>query len=117
MPDSRKVFEKLKQLCSAVDDSVMPFCESAAVVLGEKLRADADASDIRLLTAAAAVAYCNYVLFNNIPEGEISYFKAGDITVRKGSSSQSDAVIRFRDTALSEAAPLFCDDDFVFRVV
>ena len=117
MPDAKTVFEKVKQLSPDVTDAVMPFCESAAAVLNGKLRQGVDASDIRLLTAAAAVALCDYIIFHNLSAGDVNYFKAGDITVKKGSGKLPDIAVRFRDMALSEAASLLCDDNFEFRTV
>ncbi len=117
MPDVISVFEKVKQLFPAVDDAVMPFCESASAVIGAKLRSGADASDILLLTAAAAVAYCDYIAANSISDSDVSYFRAGDITVRKGTSGVLDSAISFRNAALANASALLADSDFDFRVV
>lgn len=117
MPDAKTVFEKVKQLSPSVTDDVMPFCETAAAVLNGRIRQGVDASDIRLLTAAAAVALCDYIVFHNLSDGEVNYFKAGDITVKKGSGKLPGSAVIFRDMALAEAASLICDNDFDFRTV
>ncbi len=117
MLEAKTVFEKVKQLSPDVTDAVMPFCETAAAVLNGKIRQDVDASDIRLLTAAAAVALCDYIIFHNLSDGDVNYFKAGDITVKKGSGKLPDAAVSFRDIALADAAPLIYNNDFEFRTV
>lgn len=117
MLDAESVFKKVAQLCPDADEAVMPFCEIAAAIISGKMRADVDASDVRLLTAAASVAYCNYLLMSGVCESDIHSFKAGDITVTKGAGSVADAAVRLRDIALADAAELLCDNDFDFRTV
>ena len=117
MIDVNAVFEKVKQLYPDATEAVVPFCETAAAVISGKIRSTADASDVRLLTAAASVALCDYLIFHNLSAGDVSYFKAGDITVRKGSADLPGAAVNFRDKALSDAASLLCDNDFDFRTV
>ncbi len=117
MLDAQSVFEKVKQLFPSADESLLPFCEGAAAVLNTKLRRNVDASDVLLLTAAAAVAYCDYVSANSMNDGDISYFRAGDITVRKGAAGAVESAISFRNTALANVSALLADNDFDFRAV
>lgn len=117
MADTASVFERVKQLFSVSDESVMPFCENAAAVINGKIRSDIDASDIRLLTAAAAVAFADYLFAGSMNSDDVSYFRAGDITVRKGSDGTLAAAERFRERALADAAPLMNGQGFEFRAV
>lgn len=114
------VFERLSSMIEidkGEKSRLMPFCETAAAVIGAKTRADADKSDVRLLTAAAALAYGRYMLLRGASDGNIESFKAGDVTVSYGNSSAGQSIDSFVKAALADAADLFSDDDFVFGVL
>lgn len=117
MLDGKTVFEKVCEISGCTDDALMPFCENAAAVIDGKMRADVNASDIRLLTAAAAVAYSSYLLVQNIAESDIGTIKAGDISVTKNGSSAIAYAENFRKAALADAADLLTDSEFVFGTV
>lgn len=117
MLDGKTVFEKVCEITGDTDDALMPFCENAAAVINGKMRTDVNASDIRLLTAAASVAYSDYLLVQNVVDGDIGSVKAGDITVSRNSSSVYDFARNFREKALADAAGLLIDCEFIFRTV
>ena len=117
MTDTASVFERVRQLFAVADEAVMPFCENAAAVINGKIRADVDASDVRLLTAAAAVAFADYLCAGIMSTEDVSYFRAGDITVRKSDSTALDAAESFRKRALADAAELLIPEGFHFRTV
>lgn len=117
MLTAQTVFEKVSEIFADTDDSLLPFCEQAAAVINSKMRAGVDASDIRLLTAAAAIALDEYSAMQNVSDGDVSSFKAGDVTVSKGNASARDAAENFRKNALIQAADLLADSHFVFRTV
>ncbi len=118
MLTAQAVFEKLT-LITDTDQSeqaeLLPFCESAAAVINSKMRTDADASDIRLLMAAAALAYSRYLLINNAADSNITSFKAGDLSVTKAAGDSSDSVHSFALAALEDAKDLLEDTSFFFR--
>lgn len=98
-------------------NALFPFCETAAAVINSKTRSDADASDIRLVMAAAAMAYSRYLLLKNADEGNISSVKAGDITISKGSEDASVSAASFASSAIEDAKDLLVDTAFVFSVM
>lgn len=117
MLDGKTVFEKVCEITGSTDDALMPFCENAAAVINGKMRPNVNASDIRLLTAAASVAYSDYLLVLNVIDGDIGSIKAGDITVSRNGSSASAFAENFRTKALADAADLLIDSEFSFRTV
>lgn len=117
MLTAQTVFERVSEIFTDTDDSLLPFCEQAAAVVNSKMRAGVDASDIRLLTAAAAIALDAYSAVQNISDGDISSFKAGDVTVSKGNTSARNMAENFRKNALVQAADLLTDSHFVFGTV
>ncbi len=117
MLDGKTVFEKVCEITGNTDDALMPFCENAAAIINGKMRSDVNASDIRLLTAAASVAYCDYLLVQNVIDGDIGSVKAGDITVSRNGNSVSAFAENFRKKALADAADLLIDSEFSFRTV
>lgn len=117
MLDGKTVFEKVCEIIGSTDDAIMPFCENAAAVISGKMRPDVNASDIRLLTAAASVAYSDYLLVQNVIDGDIGSIRAGDITVSRNGNSASAFAENFRTKALTDAADLLIDSEFSFRTV
>lgn len=117
MTDAVSVFERVKQLFPSADEAAMPFCENASAVINGKIRADVDASDVRLLTAAAAAAFADFLLATNMNGDDVSYFRAGDVTVRKGASAAFEAAESFRKRAFADASELLIADGFDFRAV
>lgn len=121
MLDSQTVFIKLCQLIECFDEDeqalYIPFCETAAAVISENIRADADASDIRLVTAAATLAYNRYLSAKNAADCEVSSVRAGDITITSDVAKTSDAADKMLTAAFIDAAPLLRDTQFIFRTV
>ena len=117
MFDGKTVFEKVCEISGCTDDALMPFCENAAAVINGKMRSDANASDIRLLTAAASVAYCDYLMVLNIAESDIGSIKAGDVSVTKNGSSAIAYAENLRKKALADVADLLIDSEFIFGTV
>ncbi len=120
MLTAQAVFEKLTQITDtdiSEKEALLPFCQSAAAVINSKMRADADASDIRLLMAASALAYSRYLLIKNAEEGNITAFKAGDISVSKGNGDASGSIHSFALAAFEDAKDLLTDTAFIFRAL
>ncbi len=120
MLDAQAVFCRLVSMieCFEDDESIMrPYCESAAAVINSRKRADADASDIRLVTAAAAIAYCRYLTAKSAADGDIGSIKAGDITISGSGVNAVDTAERMMNAAIEDAIPLLADTQFSFGVV
>ncbi len=119
MLDSQMVFCRLVSMieCFEDEESIMgPYCESAAAVINSRKRADADASDIRLVTAAAAIAYCRYLTAKSAADGDIGSIKAGDITISGSGVNAVDTAERMMNAAIEDAIPLLADTQFAFGV-
>jgi hypothetical protein len=120
MLDCQAVFSRLCQLieCSEAEQTLyMPYCETAAAVISENIRADADASDIRLVTVGAIMAYNRYLTANNASDCELGSVRAGDITISTDGKKTAEAAHRMLTSALIDAAPLLKDNGFMFRTV
>lgn len=120
MLDSQTVFCRLVSMteCFEDDEVIMrPYCESAAAVINSGKKADADASDIRLVTAAAAIAYCRYLTAKNAADGDIGSIRAGDITISGNGVNAVDTAERMMNAAIQDALPLLVDTRFSFGVV
>jgi hypothetical protein len=94
----------------------LPLCRAAADELRERLKDGADPDDPRLSRAAAGVAYYRFLLRQNAPNADVTYFKAGDVTVHRGASPELRGA-QIRDELLEPALPLLRDERFVFRAV
>ncbi len=120
MLDSHTVFSRLISMIEFFEDDesiVGPYCESAAAVINGRKRADADASDIRLVTAAAAIAYCRYLTAKYAADGDVGSIRAGDITISGSIKNAVDTAERMMNSAVEDAIPLLKDTQFSFGVV
>ena len=120
MLDGHKVYCRLVQMIECFEDEehiYLPYCETAAAVINSKIRADADASDIRLVTAAAAMAYCRHLVTKSVSDGDIDSVKAGDITISANSEKAVKSAEQMMQSALLDAAQLLIDTQFIFGTV
>lgn len=114
------VFSQVSRMAmpdSNTEDNMSYFCRSAIATISEKVKPDADTSDIRLVMAAAALAYCRYIQAANIEDAEITSMKAGDVTVSKNAGDTLAAAQKFADNAIMDAQELFTDTSFAFAVI
>lgn len=114
------VFEQVVTMASPDSESkgvIGYFCKAAIACVEEKLKADVDGGDIRLIMAAAALAYCRYVQSTFVEEAEIASMKAGDVTITKSSSDVIDTAIKYAESTFADACELFADTAFVFSVI
>ena len=111
------VFEKVKEISGCTDESLMTFCEKAAAEISCKKRPGVSASDIRLLLAAAAIAYCDYLLVQNLADGDVGSVRAGDITVTKSGQTMLRSAENMKKESLAEASDLLIDSQFLFGTV
>ena len=120
MLDAQAVFCRLLSMIESFEDDetvMRPFCEGAAAVINGRKKADADASDIRLVTAAAAIAYCRYLTAKYAADGDIGSIRAGDITISGSGVNAVDTAERMMNAAIEDAYPLLLDTQFAFGVV
>ena len=113
------VLECLHTLLPLTDDertAALPLCRAAADELRGRLKDGANDDDPRLSRAAAGVAYYRWVLRRNAEDADVTYFKAGDVTVHCGGAPELRAS-QIRDELLEPALPLLRDERFLFRVV
>lgn len=114
------VLESLHALLPLSDDDrtqALPLCRAAAEELRVKLRQGADPADPRLSRAAAGIVYYRWMLRRDAENADVTYFKAGDVTVHRGGASTERHAAQIRDELLHEALPLLRDEQFLFRAV
>ena len=114
------VLECLHTLLPLSDDErtdVLPLCRAAADEVRERLKPDADPADPRLSRAAAGIAYYRYLLRKNAQDADMTFFKAGDVTVHRGGTTPEVRGAQVRDEMMEAALPLLRDERFLFRVI
>ena len=114
------VLECLHTLLVLSDDErteALPLCRSAADEIRERLKTGADPDDPRLSRAAAGIAYYRWLLRQNAQNADVSFFKAGDVTVHRGGTLPETRGAQIRDEMLEPALPLLRDERFLFRAI
>ena len=112
------VLESLHTLLPVTDDiraQLLPLCRAAADTLLPRLKDNADPNDPRLAQAAAGIAYYHYMLRKSAEDADMTYFKAGDVTVHRTGTPIERRACQVRDEMLLPALPLLRDEQFVFR--
>ncbi len=107
----------LLPLTDAERTEALPLCRAAAAEIRERMKPDADPADPRLSRAAAGIAYHRWVLRSNAQNADVSYFKAGDVTVHRGGTPPEARGAQIRDELLEPALPLLRDERFLFRAI
>lgn len=115
-----KVYEQVSRMTETDYESmhnITYFCQYAIAVLNDRLKPGVDASDIRLIMAAAALAYCRYIQSEHVEESDIASMKAGDVTIAKSSGSVAEAAENLALSAISDISELLTDTSFTFTAV
>lgn len=119
-----EVLDVLQQLAELDEDecqAAIPLCRLSLEEIQAQLRPDADPSDFRIISAAAAQAFYSLcVKRGSSSSGEITSFKAGDLSVTKGSENQEKQINyakSIRDDAMLRLTPLLIDNGFFFSKV
>lgn len=99
------------------DENLVPICEAAARELSVRLKSNADAEDIRLINAAAAMANYRLCVRRISTQDGVTSFKAGDVTVSVSNGAYLEQAEKEKTRAFLEALPLLKDDEFIFRQV
>ena len=102
-------------------DDILALCKASLKEIEAMLKKDADRSDIRIASAAAANAFykLSLRLSFSTPEEEITNFKAGDVSITQSSSDnyqkQLDKAEKLYSQALMNILPLCQDNGFAFQ--
>lgn len=106
------VLSMLKQLCEIDEqdlESVRQICATSLKKVTSRLKDNIDSEDIRILSAATAIAFYNLCLKN---ADSVSSFQAGDIKIANSYSDRLKNAEKIKDDALSDIYPLFKDEEF-----
>ena len=116
MIDCWKVLSALREYYSYTqeDSELLPLCDAAAREVSARVRENADFEDMRLISAAAAIANYRLCVKNLHRDDGITSFKAGDVTVSVTPSATCEYAEKEKSRALLDALPLFKDDAFYF---
>lgn len=119
-----EVTEALSLLCQTQEDeeTVSLVCQKALDEINAKLKPDADLTDPRITSAAAAQAFYNLSVkqCNSQSEENLSGFKAGDLSISYDTvnyTQQLEIAKELRDNAMKELTPLVRDCGFFFGSV
>ena len=118
--DAWAVLDRLRTLPvpqQAEASALITLCRAAVDELQPRIRDDADPDDPRLLRAAAGIACMLCACRSDGEESDVSYFKAGDVTIRREKEDALRVARELRDEGLRQALPLLRDDAFVFSAV
>lgn len=104
------------------EDEILSLCRSSLKEIEAKLRGDADRTDIRIVAAAAGLAYYKLALKQSRidEESDITSFSAGDVSVTQNSVSKENCLKQaesFYKKTLEALAPMCQDNSFVFRQI
>lgn len=119
MTDSWNVLSLLKDYYAPQfsDEELLPLCEAAASELSAITKPDTDPNDIRLVSAAAAMANYRLNAKGFYSENGISSFKAGDVAISVSGAEAIACAKADRDDAIQRALPLLRDSGFFFGQV
>ena len=117
--DCWRVLSTLREFYSygETDAELIPICDATARELSERVKPNADCSDIRLINAAASMANYRLCLKRMYTDEGVTSFKAGDVTVSISPAALTEQAEKDKTRAILAAAPLLRDDDFLFRQV
>lgn len=119
MIDCWQVLSALKEYYAyeEEDSALLPLCEAAAMEISARVRENADFSDMRLISAAAAIANYRLCIKNLHKDDGVTSFKAGDVTVSVSRTAMSEHAEKEKNRAMLEVIPLLKDDGFFFGQV
>lgn len=119
MIDESRVIQALEALLgeeAGADAALSCPVHLCCSALSEKLRKPDFEADDRVIRLAAVQCYRLYLLQNRPGEGDFTYVKAGDLTVR-GRGNRLEKADALQTEALRAALPLLRDDRFLFAGV
>lgn len=98
-------------------EEIGALCDLASAEISAMLSPDADPTDIRALGAAAALALLRYTRRQALAGGEVSSFRAGDISITASQATALTAAREEYSSAFAALAPLIKDGSFYFGQV
>lgn len=116
---AKKIAERLHDILNSEDNSpsLAHCCEDICEMMNQRKKDDADAMNIRFVTAAALVTYGRYLQRSHLNSCDINTFKAGDIDIHFKSDNGFLTAENLIKTALADIADLLKDDGFAFFTV
>lgn len=126
MDNTWDVFDYLLSLTEIDDDEkekTTNLCRMALLEINAQLKNGVDMSDIRIISAAACMAYYRLIVRRNekCESERVSHFQAGDVTVTKeypdNAKQQLENAEKIMKDALLRLVPLMNDTSFEFRKV
>lgn len=118
------VKDYLAQLTDLYEDEalVISVCKTALREIEAGLKKDADLNDVRIVAAAAGLAFYRIMLRRSTPSDEesVTSFKAGDVSITQQSTDTEKQLERaeiYCSKMLEKIAPLCADNNFAFMQV
>lgn len=112
-----QMLEDTGMLSSEDAKKALPFCTVACGELSKRLKEPRYEDEPAVIMACAGVALYKYTLSVNTAADDFTSFKAGDVTVSRSPAASAENAVKFRDEAVTSAAPYLEDVDFVFEAV
>lgn len=102
------------------EEEILALCKASLKEIEAMLKPDADRTDVRIASAAAAVAYYKLTLKRSFSaeNEEITSFKAGDVSITqssKNNTKQLDKAEALYSKAFESIIPLCKDNSFAFE--
>ncbi|MBP3447111.1 MAG: hypothetical protein J6K64_07530 [Clostridia bacterium] len=103
----------------SVQEEVLDLCRTSLREIEARLKSDADRNDVRIASAAAALAFYKMLLKKTFSySDEITSFKAGDVSITQNTgenSKQLEKAEKLYSEALKNIIPLCTDNSFAFE--
>lgn len=103
----------------SAQEEVLDLCRTSLREIEARLKSDADRNDVRIASAAAALAFYKMLLKKTFScSDEITSFKAGDVSITQNTgdnSKQLEKAEKLYSEALKNIIPLCTDNSFAFE--
>lgn len=113
---------ELTSVSSFDEDEILSLCRSSLKEIEARLKSNADRNDIRIVAAAAGLAYYKLSLKQSQADGtsEITSFTAGDVSITQNKATKETQLKQAEDfykKALESIIPMCQDNSFVFKQI
>lgn len=114
--------DELTEISAYEESEIISLCNSSLKEIEAKLKTDADKNDVRVIAAAAGLAYYKLALKQNSADDDldITSFSAGDVNITKNSVSKEKMLEKakeFYEKSLEDIIPMYQDNSFVFKQI
>lgn len=114
------VLDRLEQFIDIDEsekDTALAVCVINLGTVRAKLKKDIDLNDVRITQAAAAMSLYDLAVKSAADgKGDITSFKAGDVTVSRTNQSFIEYASKIKSEALSDLSPLLNDNEVYFVI-